>query len=144
MLDRGQIACLLPHAGSMILLDAIESWDVTGIRCRTESHLRADNPLRRDGRLAAIVGVEYGMQAAAAHGALTAGDALPAVGLLAGLRGVFLSGERLDDAGFGCLRITATLEHAEKHGAVYGFTIAADDGRLLVTGRGTIARVGAP
>ncbi|HYZ34506.1 MAG TPA: phosphotransferase [Crenalkalicoccus sp.] len=128
----------------MILLDAIEGWDAKEIRCRTESHLRADNPLRRDGRLAAIVGVEYGMQAAAAHGALTAGDAKPAAGLLVGLRGVALSEERLDDAAFGCLRITATLEHAEEHGAVYGFTIAADDGRLLVSGRGTIARVGAP
>ena len=143
MLDRTNIVGLLPHAGSMILLDAIECWDATEIRCRTESHLRADNPLRRDGRLPAIVGVEYGMQAAAAHGALTIGDAQPAAGLLAGLRGVALSGDRLDDPGFGCLRIRATLEYAEVHGAVYGFTISADDGRLLVTGRGTIARGGA-
>lgn len=144
MLEPDRIAGLLPHAGSMILLDAIEGWDAAGIRCRTASHLRVDNPFRKDGRLPCIFGVEYGLQAAAAHGSLTAGDAAPAAGLLASLRGVTLAAERLDDAAFGRLRITATLEHAEAAGAVYGFTVATDDGRLLLSGRGTIARAGAP
>jgi predicted hotdog family 3-hydroxylacyl-ACP dehydratase len=144
MPDHAPMAALLPHAGSMILLDAVESWDATAITCSTVSHLRADNPLRRDGCLPAIAAVEYGLQAAAAHGALTASDTRPAPGLLAGLRAVSLRAKRLDDPGLGRLRVTATLEHAEAQGAVYGFIIAAEDGRPLVTGRGTIARVGPP
>lgn len=142
MRDRHRIARLLPHAGAMVLLDEIEDWDADGIRCRSGTHLRLDNPLRRNGRLPAIAGVEYGMQAAAAHGALTATDSRPVAGVLAGLRAIVLSQERLDDAALGCLHITATVEHAEAQAVIYGFLVAGDDGRLVVSGRGTVARIG--
>ena len=67
------IATLIPHTGAMVLLDRVEAWDTDGILCRARSHLDDDNPLRRDGRLAACCGLEYALQAAALHGALIAG-----------------------------------------------------------------------
>ena len=61
---------LIPHAGSMCLLDTVERWDQDEIVCRASSHDDPDNPLSEDGRLAAVALVEYGAQAAAVHAAL--------------------------------------------------------------------------
>lgn len=137
MTGRNGIAALLPHAGAMVLLDGIEDWDAASIHCRAGTHLDPANPLRRNGRLAAIAAVEYGLQAAAVHGTLTGGA--PTMGYLAGLREVVLEAERLDDASLGRLRVMARLEYREEHGAVYGFAISAEDGRLLASGSGVIA-----
>ena len=73
MLARSGIAALIPQQGAMCLLDGVLSWDAAGIACRAVSHLDPANPLRQHGRLGAICGIEYGLQAAALHGALSAG-----------------------------------------------------------------------
>ena len=67
MLCRRRILQLIPHQGTMCLLDEAVSWSDTTIACRSRSHLAADNPLRRDGELAALCGIEYGLQVAATH-----------------------------------------------------------------------------
>jgi predicted hotdog family 3-hydroxylacyl-ACP dehydratase len=72
MLSREQIVALVPHQGAMCLLDRVLRWSAEDIVCGASSHLLPDNPLRRDGRLGAICGIEYGLQAAALHGALVA------------------------------------------------------------------------
>ncbi len=139
MIDAAVIAFLLPHAGAMVLLDRVEHWGLHAIVCRAGSHLRQNNPLRRDGRLASVHGIEYGMQAAALHGALVAGGQRQQIGFLANLRGIVLHVERLDDPGLGPLGIEARLERREVGGLIYGFDVRADGGRPLVSGRATIS-----
>lgn len=73
MLSCDELARLIPHEGPMVLLDRVVESDAETILCRTESHRRRDNPLRRDGHLHAVAGGEYGAQAAAVHGPLQAG-----------------------------------------------------------------------
>jgi predicted hotdog family 3-hydroxylacyl-ACP dehydratase len=122
----------------MVLLDRLERWDAVSVLCRTRSHLDPSNPLRRGGRLATVCGIEYGLQAAALHGALMAGIAQPA-GYAASLRGVVLNAVRLDDPAFGELTVEARLEAQERFGMVYAFTVQGDSGAILVGGRASIA-----
>jgi predicted hotdog family 3-hydroxylacyl-ACP dehydratase len=138
MMAAPDIAALIPHGGAMVLLDAIERWDDSVIACRARSHLAPANPLRRAGRLRAVAGIEYGLQAMALHGALTSGAAQPA-GRLASLRGVAISVEWLDDPALGVLRVGACREWQEAGGLIYRFDIAAEDGRSLLSGQAVIA-----
>ena len=64
------VASLVPQRDRMCLLESVESWDASRIVCRAVSHRAPDNPLRRAGCLPALCGVEYGLQAMAAHGTL--------------------------------------------------------------------------
>ena len=138
MLTRPEIAALVPHAGAMCLLDQVLSWDAENILCSARSHLDPHNPLRRAGRLAAVCGLEYGLQAAALHGALRDGRPQPA-GYVAALRDVVLHVSRLDDPAHGELRVVAALEQAETAGLLYAVRVDAEHGALLVTGRAVIA-----
>ena len=52
------IAALIPHSGSMCLLDRVVEYDETQIHCRTGSHRDAANPLAVAGRLDTIAGAE--------------------------------------------------------------------------------------
>jgi predicted hotdog family 3-hydroxylacyl-ACP dehydratase len=132
------IAALVPQGGAMVLLDAVESWDSGAIVCRARSHLDPENPLRRDGMLPAVAGIEYGLQAAALHGGLCAGAA-PRPGFLASLRDVRLAIARLDDPAFGALRVSAVLHLREDAGQIYSFEVRAAHGPILLTGRAVIA-----
>ncbi len=123
----------------MALLDRVEAWDAHGISCRTRSHLAPMNPLRRAGRLSACCGVEYALQAAAAHGALLAGGVAQAAGYVAALRGIELHVERLDDPALGELQVSARLERQEAGGIVYTLELRSEAGALLLTGRASIA-----
>ena len=129
----------MPHAGAMVLLDRVERWDETGAVCRARSHLDPANPLRYAGRLAAVCGIEYGLQAAALHGALVAGGAAQPAGYAASLRGVTLQADRLDDPSLGDLWIEVRLEAQEAFGMVYGFDVRSAAGASLVAGRASIA-----
>ena len=73
MLTRRHILELIPHQGSMCLLDEVVLWTDVAIACLSRTHLAHGNPLRRDNKLNAVGGIEYGLQAAALHGALVAG-----------------------------------------------------------------------
>lgn len=123
----------------MVLLDRIEAWDADGILCRARSHLDDANPLRRDGRLAAVCGVEYALQAAALHGALLAGGVAQRAGYVAALRSVALHAERLDDPALGDLQVRARLERQEGFGIIYALEVQSADGTPLLSGRATIA-----
>lgn len=97
MIDREEIAGMIPHAGAMCLLDGVLSWDPTTIRCRSTRHRDPDNPLRRAGRLAAVCGIEFAAQAMAVHGRLAGGtDRRPQAGYLASVRDLRCRQERLD------------------------------------------------
>ena len=143
VLDCDRIAAMLPHAGSMCLLDAVLRWDETSIRCLSRRYARPDSPLRRkDGALGAVCGIEFAVQAMAAHGFLVAtGVGRPSVGYLVSLRDVRLRTIRLDNVN-GDLIIDAERLMGDAHGATYRFVIAVADagraGREVVRGRATV------
>jgi predicted hotdog family 3-hydroxylacyl-ACP dehydratase len=136
--NRDAIAALMPHAGAMVLLDRTLSCDAAGIVCAAKSHLDPANPLRREAGLSAVCGLEYALQAAALHGALTDGTPHPA-GYVASLRDVVLLADRLDDPALGELRVTARLERQEAGGLIYALAVETADGRALLSGRAAIA-----
>ena len=89
------IAEVLPHAAPMILLDEVLSSEPERTRCALT--LRPGSPFVRDGRVAAVVAIEYMAQAVAAHSGLKAraeGRA-PSLGFLLGTRELRLEVEHL-------------------------------------------------
>lgn len=139
MIQGERLAAMVPHAGTMVLLDAVVAWDARRILCRSRSHLSVDNPLRRAGRLSAVCGVEYGLQAAALHGAMLAGGEAQRAGYVARLRDVVLVVDALDDEAFGTLGIEAVLERAEANGMLYALTVSDVTGRVLVSARAGVS-----
>jgi predicted hotdog family 3-hydroxylacyl-ACP dehydratase len=138
LIDRAGIRTLIPHAGGMCLLDAVEAWDDDGIRCISNGHRRADHPLRRDGRLAAVHLAEYGAQAMAVHGGLLAQrfGASAAAGVLAALRNLELHVARVDDVA-AALTVSARKRVGGTGGWLYDFAVSAE-GMLLAEGRATV------
>ena len=122
----------------MCLLDAVVGWDETRIHARSDSHRRADNPLRSDGMLRAVHLCEYGAQAMAVHGALLAraagGAAAP--GYLVSLRGVELACTRIDDLE-GELDVHAERLLGGDGSWQYAFRIE-HAGRVIASGRAAV------
>ena len=69
-LVQAQIAELIPHSGTMCLLQALDAWDKQHIACRADNHRDPHNPLRTRSGLLAPNAIEYAAQAMALHGAL--------------------------------------------------------------------------
>lgn len=137
MLSKAEICDLLPHTGAMCLLDAVEHWNDDEIICRTTSHRDAANPLRRNGVLASIAGIEYAAQAIGAHGRLASrNQAKPAAGFLASLRDVTLTVDRLDDIA-DVLRVRVQRLADSGESVMCRFSITAQD-RELLSGRATL------
>jgi predicted hotdog family 3-hydroxylacyl-ACP dehydratase len=129
---------LIPHQGSMCLLDEIVAWDDHAIHARSRSHTRAENPLRSDGVLRAVHLCEYGAQAMAVHGGLLAraGGGVAAPGLLVSLRAVELAVERIDDLG-GALDVYAEKIVGSDASWQYVFRVE-HGGVVLVRGRAAV------
>lgn len=138
MIGRDAILAMIPHQHGMCLLDGVLAWDDDALHAVSRSHRRADNPLRRGGRLDALHLCEYGAQAMAVHGGLLAaragGRARP--GMLVSLRGVELHCEYLD-ALPGRLDVHATLLQAGEASQQYEFRIE-HAGTLLASGRAAV------
>ena len=124
---------LIPHRGAMCLLEEVLSWDEHSIACRAVSHRDPTNPLRREGGLAAIIGVEYAAQAVAVHGGLSSNSSRPRNGYLAALRDVSCSVARLDTERAD-LVVSATRVAAESGRLLYDFRVEGG-GRELLKGR---------
>jgi predicted hotdog family 3-hydroxylacyl-ACP dehydratase len=143
-LSKGELSEFLPHAGAMRLIDSVESWDETTIRCRTRSHHDPANPLRRGARLDAVAGLEYAAQAIGVHVGLLTGRPSPdgSIGYVGGLRDVVLGIDSLD----GCpadLTIDATRLFADDRSFLYRFAILSE-GRTVMSGRVSIFLTQAP
>jgi predicted hotdog family 3-hydroxylacyl-ACP dehydratase len=123
----------------MCLLDAVESASGDTITCRTASHRAPGNPLRVNGRLPALVAIEYAAQAMAAHGGLgVAPDAAgPPPGFLVAVRDVRLHVATLEGLAED-LEVRATRLASAAGGLVYAFTVRAG-ARLVAEGRATVA-----
>lgn len=137
-LTKTEICRLLPHAGSMCLLDEVERWNGSTIRCRTASHHDHDNPLRHGGRLGIVSGLEYAAQAMGVHVGLLNRDRSTEglIGYVGGVRDVTLGVERLDDLSAG-LVIDATRLLEDDDSFMYQFSVIAG-GALVMTGRVSI------
>lgn len=136
ILNKAEIAALIPHAGQMCLLDAVLSWDSTTITCVASSHRTGGNPLTADGRLSAVCGVEYASQAMAVHGGLNGHGQRPAMGYLASLRDVVCSVEWLDSLE-GDLVVTAERLIADKARVIYHFALTCN-GMPVLSGRAAV------
>lgn len=122
-LNRDWIQRHIPHQGGMCLLDEILEWDPRHIVCRSVTHRDASNPLRAQGRLAAVCGIEYAAQAMAVHGALLSGAA-SRHGYLAGVRAVRLECARLDDLA-GDLRVQGLCVSGDATSVLYEFSVGS-------------------
>jgi predicted hotdog family 3-hydroxylacyl-ACP dehydratase len=129
---------LIPHAGSMCLLDEVVDWDAMRLHARSGSHRRVDNPLRADGMLHAVNLCEYAAQAMAVHGALRERDAggTARPGFLVALREVELKAERIDDLP-GTLQIHVECLIAMADSLQYAFRVE-HGGNVLASGRAAV------
>lgn len=137
---RAEIEQLIPHAGSMCLLERVLAFDDSGLHAQSDAHRDPAHPLRRDGRLSALHLCEYGAQAMAVHGGLLAareGRSAPP-GLLVSLRGVELSREFIGDLP-GPLDVFAVDVSDSGAGWQCGFRIE-HAGEVLATGRAAVLR----
>jgi predicted hotdog family 3-hydroxylacyl-ACP dehydratase len=138
LIDKSEIRTLIPHSGTMCLLDEVVRWDDKSIVCITTTHRDANNPLRRDGQLSAVHALEYGAQAAAIHGGLrarAAGATAPSC-YLAALRDAHLHVVRLDDI-TSALEVRAQRLFGDAGNTIYQCSISAD-GAPVADGRVTI------
>jgi predicted hotdog family 3-hydroxylacyl-ACP dehydratase len=138
MLPKSEWAHLIPHTGTMCLLDEVLDLDTTRLHARSASHQRTDNPLRADGMLHAVNLCEYAAQAMAVHGALherqAGGIARP--GFLVALREVNLHLERIDDLE-GRLQVYVECLIAMADSLQYSFRVE-HRGSVLATGRAAV------
>ena len=130
-MNRAQIAGLIPHEGTMCLLDGVLQWDASRIVCLSRNHRAADNPLRANGRLPAVCGVEYAAQAMAVHGGLAGGFVRkPRAGYLASLRDVECLRDCLDDLD-GDLVVEAERLAGDGAHVIYRFRLRVGDVEVL-------------
>jgi predicted hotdog family 3-hydroxylacyl-ACP dehydratase len=141
-MNRSWIEARIPHQGRMCLLDEVIEWDANHIRCRTDTHRAADNPLRAHDRLGIACGIEYAAQAMALHGALAGGapgantGSPTRAGLLASVRDVRLHALRLDDIDSDLICEAAHLA-GDSLTALYEFALRDRD-RILLSGRASV------
>jgi predicted hotdog family 3-hydroxylacyl-ACP dehydratase len=143
VLDRKAIAALIPHQGEMCLLERVIEWDDDRIVLTTTTHRSPANPLRLDGRLRAVHLCEYGAQAMAVHGGLSAqADGRQArPGFLVSLRDVTLHVDFIDQLD-GELRVTAQRLLETGGSWQYSFAVEHDSTRIA-SGRAAVVARGA-
>ncbi len=117
----------MSRPGTAVLLDAVVAWDYGWVRCRSRAHL-APYPC---GSIPGADAVEFGIQAAALHGAMLAGGVAARGGVLRRLTAVMAGPARLDDPALGTLGVEAVLERQFAGVAWYRLSVAGAAGRLV-------------
>jgi predicted hotdog family 3-hydroxylacyl-ACP dehydratase len=137
MLIRQEIARLVPHDGTMCLLDTVQSWDDIHLICTATSHRNPSHPLRDGDVLRAVCGIEYAAQAIAAHRGLLADKRCrQSIGVVGGIRDFVMEVERLEDITDDLsIRVDKLIEQGGS--LMYRFSISAG-GRLLLSGRASV------
>jgi len=122
----------------MRLLDTVEDWDETTIRCRTATHRDPNHPLRYRERLSVSVGLEYAAQAMGVHTGLLERDRQTAgrIGYVGSVRDVTFGADRLDGTDSD-LTVEATRLAEGDQSYMYRFTVRLD-GRAIIEGRASI------
>lgn len=121
----------------MCLLDRVDHWDATKIRCTSNTHRDPENPMRAHGQLPAVCGIEYAAQAMAVHGGLAGNvGGKPKAGYLASLRDVACPKKSLDDLE-GDLIVDAEKLMGDGSRVIYRFTLRVGEVEVL-SGRATV------
>ena len=135
--DKAAIAKVIPHAGSMCLLDGVLEYDAQRIRCISSTHRDADNPMRSGSELSALCGIEYAAQAMAVHGVLCGQiGKKPRSGYLVSLRDVTCNTMRLDTL-LDDLIIDAEKLMGDEARVIYQFTLHAGQSEIM-SGRAAV------
>lgn len=132
------VSSLVPHQGSMCLLERVVEWDEQRIVLETATHRSPANPLRANGRLRAVHLCEYGAQAMAVHGGLrsTVSGVQPKPGMLVSLRAVQFSRDYIDDLP-GDLRVEAVCLQADAASLQYRFRVTHGE-EVIAEGRAAV------
>ena len=138
MILREEFGPLIAHAGRMCLIDRVRTWDAEHIIAEADSHRDPQHPLLRGGHLAALHLCEYGAQAMAVHGALSARarGAHAQAGFVVSLREIELSIATLESLR-GELVIEARRLAADRASWQYAFSVH-HGGARLARGRAAI------
>lgn len=138
LFDRTEILKMIPHSGSMCLLDEVLDWDEVSLRCLSRRYRDKNNPMRRaNGVLGSACGIEIAGQAVAVHSRLLAeSEGEPPGGYLVSLRDVRWRSGRLDVID-GDLMIDAERLVGDAVSATYQFTLAVRE-MILLGGRITV------
>ncbi len=136
-LTKTDVLRLIPHSGSMCLVDSVLAWSETDIVCASGCHRDRHNPLMNGDLLPAICGLELAAQAIAAHIALTSPQSSQkSIGVLGGVTDVELNVSSLETIQ-GDLEIRGTCLHAQQTAFIYRFLLSGE-GRRLIAGRASI------
>ena len=133
LLNRAQIAALIPHGNAMCMLDEVVSWSAEQIHCRSCDFANSDNPLFENGQLETVLLLEYAAQAAAVHAALlqsTLGESRPAY--IGAVKNVELLKPVSDN--YTAIEIEAHCLLNNSSGAIYE-VVAQQHGDILIRGR---------
>ena len=137
-MSHNPLSSLIPHQGTMCLLERVLEWNDSSVRLETDTHRSPENPLRSRDGMRAIHLCEYGAQAMAIHGALKAqahgGTAAP--GMLVSLRSVTFRCDYIDRLA-GSLLVEAQCLQASESSLQYAFRIS-HGGELLAEGRAAV------
>ena len=138
MIRHKKICDLIPHAGTMCLLDEVIACDDDSIVCNTSTHYDPENPLRTVDGLSAVHAIEYAAQAMALHGSLTGHrrQAEAKSGFIASVRDVEMHVKWLHDI-FAPMQVTTKRIRSDTNGAAYVFSANGND-QLLVRGQITV------
>ena len=137
-LSRLELFNFLPHGNEMCLLSSVEYWDASSITCLTCTHRNQDNPLRRQGLLGIIAGLEYAAQAMAVHIGLTTNisERNASVGYLGAVRDLQIHKQTFQQFEED-LTIEATLLLEQHMSFIYTFSMKASE-TILLQGRASI------
>jgi predicted hotdog family 3-hydroxylacyl-ACP dehydratase len=133
-LNQETIAKLIPHSGKMCLLEKIINWNEQTLRAQSLSHLKKENPLRTEGKLKSIHGIEYAAQAMAVHGALLKQKTQH--GYLASIRSIVLH-ESFLPTQQAPLDIQVSVLMRYTNGFTYHFELLYEN-QLIISGKITI------
>ena len=126
----------LPHGPGMRLVDGLIDFDTREIHCR--AHIQPGNPLLDQQQLHPLICLEYAAQAAAIHGILiNKGFTANQPAYVGAIKECHW--QHGSPAVRQTLLITATAEYLADEGAIYGFSVAGEDGDIC-RGRMTLVR----
>jgi len=137
-LSRLELSKFLPHGDKMCLLSSVTHWDHSSIICQTSTHREQDNPLRRNGTLAMLCGLEYAAQAMGVHVGLTQNmtERHASVGYLGAIRNIQVFHPTFHQIGED-LTIEASLLLEQHMSFIYDFSMKANN-EILLQGRASI------
>ena len=132
LMNKKEICEQLPHDGAMCLLDMVVSANDTEMICSASSHMDPENPLRINGKLFSVAGVEYAAQAVALHGRLRDVDIKfpPIIGFLASIRNLKIKHNYLDEHD-DMLIIKAVQNTLIDDAVIYDFQLSCKDDVIL-------------